>query len=104
RYVRRRRINHGIVIREGDLREHPAIVIVIECAPAAIAILHRKQPLHPATSRCSKPPPGRVIDTLQSHEYKGGVVDVGIEMVAEFKHTSAWLSLDFRHLSVTRSW
>src|SRR5712692_4644017 len=44
RYVGGRGIDHGVVIREGHLREDATIVVTIECAPAAIAVLHAQQP------------------------------------------------------------
>ena len=50
-HVRGRGIDHRVVIGKRNLCQEDAVVVVVECAPAAVAILHAEQPGQ-AAARC----------------------------------------------------
>ena len=52
--VRAARIEHGVVVGEGDLGEDFAVDVAVERRPAAVAVLHAEQPAQAALAR-----PGR---------------------------------------------
>ena len=49
--VGRAGIDHGVVIGEGDVAEELAVVVAVESAPAAVAILHGQHPAQAAVDR-----------------------------------------------------
>src|SRR5262249_42332497 len=88
-----RRIDHGIVISEGNVAEELAIVVAVECAPTAIAILHAEQPLNTAANSAFHSLRIGIGHALKCHQHEGGVVDVGIKIIAKFKRPTARFSV-----------
>src|SRR6266481_4289496 len=100
RHVSGGRIDHGVVIGERNVAENLFVVVAVEGAPAAIAILHAKQPLNPAADGGFHALGLREFHALQSHEDKGGVVDIGIKIIAEFEDPAAGISVFILDLPV----
>src|SRR5690348_2356234 len=46
-----RRVNHRIVVGEGNIRQERAIIVAVKRTPAAVTILHAEEPSQAATSR-----------------------------------------------------
>ena len=88
-----RRIDHGVVVGEGNVAEEAAVVVAIEGAPAAIAILHAEKPLDAAANGAFHAGQIGIFYALERHEDEGGVVDVGIKIVAEFERPAAGLGV-----------
>src|SRR5207245_8746467 len=84
-----RRIDHGVVVGEGNVAEEAAVVVAIEGAPAAIAILHAEKPLDAAPNGAFHAAQIGIFYALGRQEVDGGLVDVGIKIVAEFERPAA---------------
>src|SRR5450432_2282439 len=93
-------IDHGVVIGERNVAQESAVVVAIESAPAAIAILHAEEPLQ-AAANCGFHARGiGEFHALEGHEDESGVVDVGIKIVAEFKGPAAGFGVFVFYLPV----
>jgi len=73
------RIDHGVVVGEGNVAEEAAVIVAIERAPAAIAILHAQKPLDAAANGAFHAGRIGIFYALEGHQDEGGVVDVGIK-------------------------
>src|SRR6267142_2035661 len=88
-----RRIDHGVVVGERNVAEETAVIVAIKRAPAAIAILHAEKPLDAAANGAFHAGRIGIFYALERHENEGGVVDVGIKIVAEFERPAAGLGV-----------
>ena len=87
--VGRRGIDHSIVVSKRNVAKEFAIIVAVEGAPAAIAILHAEQPLN-ATAHGGFHPSGLgILHALESHQHESCVVHVRIKIIAKFKGPSA---------------
>ena len=101
-HVRRRRIDHRVVVGKGNVAKKAAIVVAVKRAPAAIAILHAQEPLNPAPNRAFHALRIGMLHALERHQHERGVVHVGIKIVAEFERPAARLSVFVSDLPVAR--
>src|SRR5690349_24661763 len=81
--VGRRRIDHGVVIGKGNVAEKLAIVVAVKGTPTAVAILHAQKPLNAAAHGSLHARSVGKPHTLESHQDEGGVVNIGIKIVAK---------------------
>src|SRR5882762_8788118 len=88
-----RRIDHGVVVGERNVAEQTAVIVAIESAPAAMPILHAQKPLDAAANGTFHANGIGVLYALEGHQDEGGVIDVGIKIVAEFERPSAGLGV-----------
>src|ERR1700722_5565134 len=94
-------IDHGVVIGERNIAEEAAIIVAVECAPAAVAILHAQEPLNAAAS-CGFHALGiGEFHAVQGHQDERGVVHVGIKIVAKFKGPAAGFGVFVFYLPIT---
>ena len=82
------------------LHKNLAVVVAVERAPAAVAILHAEQPLNAAANGGFHALFVGKFHALQRHQHKSGVVHVGIKIVAEFKGPAAGLGVFIFYLPV----
>src|SRR6266849_9462895 len=88
-----RRIDHGVVVGERNVAEEAAVIVAIKRAPAAIAILHAEKPLDAAANGAFHAGRIGIFYALERHQDEGGVVDVGIKIIAEFERPAAGLGV-----------
>src|SRR5215472_9168990 len=98
-----RRIDHGIVISEGNVAEELAIVVPVERSPAPIAVLHTEQPLNTAANSAFQSFGVWISHALEGHQNESGVVDVWIKIIAKFKRPAAWFGVFILDLPVARA-
>src|SRR5262249_4620445 len=103
RNVSSRRIDHGIVIGKRNIAEEPAIVVAVKGAPAAIAILHTEQPLNAAANGAFHALRIGIGHALERHQNEGSVVNIGVEIIAEFKGPATGLGVFVLDLPVART-
>src|SRR5882672_792306 len=87
------RIDHSVVVGEGNVAEEAAVIVAIKRAPAAIAILHAQKPLDASANGAFHASRIGIFYALEGHQDEGGVVDVGIKIVAEFECPAAGLGV-----------
>src|SRR6266446_3524489 len=97
------RIDHGVVVGERNVAEETAVIVAIERAPAAIAILHAQKPLDATANGAFHASRIGILHALERHQDEGGVVDVGIKIVAEFESPAAGLGVFVFDLPVARA-
>ncbi len=79
------RVEHGVVVGERELGEDLVVDVDVVGRPAAVAVLHRQEPVDPAPARRGD---GGMIGhrrAVQRQDDHGAVVEVGIELVAELE-------------------
>ena len=91
------------MIREWNVIQKLQIVFVIERAPAAIFVLHADQPGKPALHRTAQTLGIGIGDATQRHQHEGGIVNVRIKLVLEFKRPATGRSLWIFDLPVSRT-
>src|SRR5450432_1188988 len=93
-------VDHGVVIGERNVAQKSAVVVAVESAPAAVAILHAEEPLKAAANGGFHARGVGKFHTLEGHEDERSVVDVGIKIVAEFEGPAAGLGVFIFYLPV----
>ena len=91
--VDRRRIEHGVVVREGDVLEDHLGVVFVEAAPAAVAALHGELPLDGALRDLVLIALAGIVDLAEREQNLSGVVGVGIKLVVELEVPAAGLDV-----------
>ncbi len=83
--VRARRIEHRVVVGEGNVTQKLPVIVNIESRPAAIFALHGEEPIHRALF-------ARILFCLiaaarflEGEQHHGGIVYVGIKFVIKFE-------------------
>ena len=71
-----RRIEHGVVIGEGDVLEDHLGVVFVEAAPAAVAALHGEFPLDGALRNLVLIALAGIVDLVQGEQNLRGVIGV----------------------------
>src|ERR1700730_345692 len=79
------------MIRERNIVQKLQVVFVVERTPAAVAILHAPEPGKPSANRTKLASRLRIRHASERHQYKCGIVHVGIKIVLEFKGPSTRL-------------
>src|SRR5262249_50715291 len=82
--VGRAGVNHGIVIGERHSAEEFRIIVAIERAPAAVAVLHGEDPFSGPLAGQSHAALLTIKLAKRDHDHRG-IVDVGIELVVIFE-------------------
>src|ERR1700722_2951781 len=95
------RVQHGVVVGKRNVIEKLQIVLVIECAPAAVAILHTDEPGQATTHGVTQTLGIRIVDSAKGHQDECGVVHIGIKIIAEFKSPAAGIGILVLHLPIT---
>ncbi len=78
------RVDHGVVVRERDERQHLVVAVAVEGGPAAVAVLHRELPGHAALDRPLPAPLVALVGKThggQRRQHFRRVVGIGIELV-----------------------
>ena len=102
-YVRGGRIQHRVVVSEGNVIQKLQIVFVIKRAPSAVGVLHADEPCQPAAHGIAQAIRVRIVDAAQGHQNEGGVVNVGVKIIAELKCPAARLRILILNLPVAGS-
>ena len=97
-----RRIDHRVVVREGNVAEELVVVVAIKRAPTTVVILHTEQPLNAAANRAFHAFGVGVLHALERHQHKRSVVDIGIKIIAKLERPAAGFRVLVLHLPVTR--
>src|SRR5580765_6111297 len=102
-YVGRRRIDHRIMVGEGNVTKELAVVIAIEGAPAAVSVLHAEQPLDAQADRILHALRIGMLHALQRHEHEGSVVHIREEIVAKLEGPASGFGVFVFILPVARA-
>ena len=90
------------MVRERNVLEDHAIVILVEGSPTATAALHGKNPINSALHRLALIPPIGMFHLCQSQAYHGAIVHVRIEFVVKFEVPAARYSLFIFYFPIAR--
>ncbi len=91
------------MIGERNVADITPAVVAIERAPAAIAILHAKQPLYATANRGFHALRVGDFHLLQGHQYKRSVIHVRIMIIAKFECPAAWFGVFIFYLPIARA-
>ena len=83
------RIEHRVVVGKRNVIQELEIVLVIEGAPAAVAILHADEPGKPAANRATQRSRIGIGDATERHQDERGVVHIRIEIVLKLECPAA---------------
>ena len=95
--VHRRRIEHGVVIGEGDVLEDHLGIVFVEAAPAAVLALHGELPCDGALGHLMLVALAGIVHLVERHQHLRGVVGVGIKLVVELEVPAAGLGVGNLH-------
>src|SRR5271156_5152116 len=83
--VHGRRIEHGVVVGEGDLFEDHLRVVPIEAGPAAIFALHGEDPFDGALRYVVLIALAGIVHLVQGQQHLAAVVHIGVELIIELE-------------------
>ena len=91
--VDRRRIEHGVVIGEGHVLKHHAVVVLVERSPAAVLALHGEDPVDGALDGLALVATVGMLDAAQRKANHCAIIHIRVKLVVKLEVPSARLAL-----------